>query len=72
MRRCPICQTEIHEEEPKPYRPFCSVRCKKIDLGNWLTGTYTLPREMGPEDWEELNEEEREKLFASLKWSGDN
>jgi endogenous inhibitor of DNA gyrase (YacG/DUF329 family) len=23
-------------------RPFCSVRCKKIDLGNWLAERYTL------------------------------
>jgi endogenous inhibitor of DNA gyrase (YacG/DUF329 family) len=36
---CPICKKQ---PEPK-YRPFCSKRCADIDLGKWLTGSYTIP-----------------------------
>ena len=42
---CPICKHEI----PQPRRgkesnlPFCSDRCKLIDLGRWLSGKYQIP-----------------------------
>jgi endogenous inhibitor of DNA gyrase (YacG/DUF329 family) len=26
-----------------PFRPFCSERCKLVDLGNWLDGAYAVP-----------------------------
>ncbi len=32
------------------YRPFCSERCKMVDLGRWLSGDYRVPAEAGPED----------------------
>jgi endogenous inhibitor of DNA gyrase (YacG/DUF329 family) len=35
-----------------PYRPFCSARCKSIDLGGWLDGRYRISR---PLDEEELD-----------------
>lgn len=38
---CPICS---QESDPK-YRPFCSRRCADLDLGNWLTGRYSMPSE---------------------------
>ncbi len=46
--RCPICKKSV--EEPKeagarsPF-PFCSERCKLIDLGRWLEGKYQIPVE---------------------------
>lgn len=36
---CPICAKDA---DPK-YRPFCSRRCADVDLGRWLTGSYTIP-----------------------------
>jgi endogenous inhibitor of DNA gyrase (YacG/DUF329 family) len=33
-----------------PYRPFCSERCKLVDLGNWVTGAYRIA---GKEDEDE-------------------
>ena len=36
---CPICD---QKSDPR-YRPFCSRRCADLDLGNWLTGRYSLP-----------------------------
>jgi uncharacterized protein len=39
---CPICSAELEVPDDFGPRPFCSVRCKKIDLGNWLAERYTL------------------------------
>ncbi len=39
--KCPRCGTEV-EFEGNPYRPFCSERCKLIDLGKWIEGSYRL------------------------------
>jgi endogenous inhibitor of DNA gyrase (YacG/DUF329 family) len=44
--RCPICKREVDEKErekPKSLYPFCSERCKLIDLGRWLGGRYQIP-----------------------------
>jgi endogenous inhibitor of DNA gyrase (YacG/DUF329 family) len=43
--RCPICQREMEGERPDwPQFPFCSPRCKTIDLGRWLGGkAYGVP-----------------------------
>jgi uncharacterized protein len=42
--RCPICNVQLRPEM-KPHRPFCSARCKAIDLGKWLTESYRIPVE---------------------------
>ncbi|MBF0537212.1 MAG: DNA gyrase inhibitor YacG [Nitrospirae bacterium] len=40
--KCPICGK--HEKwEDNPYRPFCSKRCKLLDLASWADGTYRIP-----------------------------
>lgn len=44
--RCPICKREVPEPQPDAPRghfPFCSDRCKLIDLGRWLGGRYQIP-----------------------------
>ena len=49
--RCPICRREIPDApDDYPHRPFCSRRCKTIDLGTWLTEGYRISRPLGPED----------------------
>ena len=46
--RCPICEKEFAiEESPAP--PFCSDRCRRIDLGRWLKGQYAVPAEEAPD-----------------------
>jgi hypothetical protein len=39
---CPVCKN-ITTWEENPFRPFCSERCKLIDLGAWASGEYRLP-----------------------------
>lgn len=40
--KCPRCGKEA-ETKDNPFRPFCSERCKLVDLGNWLSGSYRIP-----------------------------
>jgi uncharacterized protein len=49
--KCPRCGKETEMKE-NPFRPFCSERCKAIDLGNWVSGTYRIPEERSDEDTE--------------------
>lgn len=42
--KCPICRKES-VWQGNPDRPFCSERCRLIDLGNWATGEYAVPAE---------------------------
>ncbi len=40
--KCPTCQRSI-EWAQAPYRPFCSERCRLIDLGAWLSERNAIP-----------------------------
>jgi len=44
---CPICKKKIPAEEVElsGVFPFCSERCKLVDLGQWLDGRYVVPGE---------------------------
>jgi endogenous inhibitor of DNA gyrase (YacG/DUF329 family) len=42
--RCPICKKETTWED-NPFRPFCSERCRLIDLGKWASEDYRIPGE---------------------------
>lgn len=37
--RCPICG----RPQDAAFKPFCSARCKSVDLGRWFGETYSLP-----------------------------
>jgi endogenous inhibitor of DNA gyrase (YacG/DUF329 family) len=39
--KCPICKKEVKPGDPE--FPFCSERCRIIDLGNWASGKYAIP-----------------------------
>ena len=44
---CPRCgQPSLWEDNP--FRPFCSERCKLIDLGAWANEEYKLPTQDAP------------------------
>ena len=42
---CPTCKRSIVWSEEFPWRPFCSERCKMVDLGAWLTEAHAIPGE---------------------------
>ncbi|HUO08950.1 MAG TPA: DNA gyrase inhibitor YacG [Phycisphaerae bacterium] len=47
--RCPICKT-ILPSMSAPTFPFCSDRCRLLDLNNWMEGNYTVSRPVDPTD----------------------
>ncbi|MEB0138215.1 MULTISPECIES: DNA gyrase inhibitor YacG [unclassified Undibacterium] len=50
---CPTCEQAVEWKESNTWRPFCSQRCKQIDLGAWAEEKYTIPAVNLPEDPEE-------------------
>jgi hypothetical protein len=47
---CPTCKGESLYAARNRYRPFCSERCKNIDLGAWASESFAVPAEAPPED----------------------
>jgi len=47
---CPRCGGPSLFSRDNKWRPFCSERCKMIDLGAWATESYRVPAEEPPED----------------------
>ena len=41
--RCPTCGADVVWSAESPYRPFCSERCRLIDLGRWLDESQAIP-----------------------------
>ena len=54
--RCPICKKTVHSEDSD--FPFCSERCRLIDLGNWATDKYVIPGAPTSKPQEQEQEEE--------------
>jgi endogenous inhibitor of DNA gyrase (YacG/DUF329 family) len=46
---CPNCKREIEWNAEAPWRPFCSDRCRLIDLGAWLSEEHAIPGEPAPD-----------------------
>jgi endogenous inhibitor of DNA gyrase (YacG/DUF329 family) len=43
--KCPICEREFDPAAPTAAKPFCSDRCRLVDLGRWLGEGYSFPAE---------------------------
>jgi endogenous inhibitor of DNA gyrase (YacG/DUF329 family) len=39
---CPTCKKPVEWGEKSPFRPFCSKRCRLIDIGAWADGSYSI------------------------------
>ena len=58
MPACPICKKAIASGAPRASNaafPFCSARCRQVDLGNWLSESYRVPAE--PSETEDEGED---------------
>jgi uncharacterized protein len=54
--RCPICRTLVLRTQED--FPFCSDRCRTVDLGKWASGGYVISTKINdPEQLEDLAEE---------------
>lgn len=47
---CPTCSRPVEWSDASPWRPFCSERCKLIDLGAWASGKHAIPGEPAETD----------------------
>ncbi len=52
--RCPSCRVQHEYQVQSPFRPFCSERCRLIDLGAWSQESYKIPVENYVQD-DEMN-----------------
>jgi endogenous inhibitor of DNA gyrase (YacG/DUF329 family) len=43
MSACPICRKAAQARATNPSSPFCSERCRLVDLGKWLNEDYAVP-----------------------------
>ncbi|MFM8443239.1 MAG: DNA gyrase inhibitor YacG [Methylococcus sp.] len=41
--KCPTCGKPVAWSPSERFRPFCSERCRLIDLGEWATESYAIP-----------------------------
>ena len=66
---CAICGVAVPHPDESPsaqasaarsYRPFCSARCQRIDLGNWLGEKYAVPAEHATSDDPEADSDQDE------------
>lgn len=51
---CPTCKAQVLMTDAFPERPFCSQRCKLIDLGEWASESHRIEGEPvhQDDDWE--------------------
>ena len=47
---CPQCGGDSIYAPSNPFRPFCSERCKDLDLGAWASESFRVPDETPPDD----------------------
>jgi endogenous inhibitor of DNA gyrase (YacG/DUF329 family) len=57
MKQCPTCNRQIQWQD-NPFRPFCSERCKLLDLSKWVSEEYRVPGKPVPTEPAEDNEEQ--------------
>jgi endogenous inhibitor of DNA gyrase (YacG/DUF329 family) len=53
--KCSICGKPVEAA----FRPFCSARCKQVDLNRWLTESYRVPVQSADEEEDETARPER-------------
>ena len=64
---CPQCKTPVPvlAELRPPGFPFCSERCKMVDLGKWFSEEYVVPAPIAPDDHEAI-----EAVLAAQRGEG--
>jgi endogenous inhibitor of DNA gyrase (YacG/DUF329 family) len=63
---CPICRKEVPLDSDNV--PFCSDRCRTIDLGNWASGEYKISSPIFDPDLLEERERAEQSRDPDNKW----
>ncbi|MEO7852790.1 MAG: DNA gyrase inhibitor YacG [Rubrivivax sp.] len=56
---CPACQRLVLYSLDNPSRPFCSPRCKSLDLGAWASEGYRVEAQPEPDELSEGSSDDR-------------
>jgi endogenous inhibitor of DNA gyrase (YacG/DUF329 family) len=48
--KCPTCEEPVEWTQANTYRPFCSERCRTLDLGEWASGNRFIPSDPEHDD----------------------
>jgi len=59
--KCPTCEKPVEWSKNSPWRPFCSERCRLIDLGAWADESHRIP-DATPNDFTEHPMGDEDKL----------
>ena len=59
--KCPECGKATEYSPENEYRPFCSKRCKLIDLGEWIEGRYKITSEENSQESQYMEDESSTK-----------
>ncbi|HEX6018838.1 MAG TPA: DNA gyrase inhibitor YacG [Burkholderiaceae bacterium] len=52
---CPTCSRRVAFSPANRWRPFCSERCRSIDLGAWASETFRVPAALTPASSDEID-----------------
>jgi endogenous inhibitor of DNA gyrase (YacG/DUF329 family) len=63
--KCPNCKEKFNYYSSE-FRPFCSDRCKMVDMGHWLNESYTVPIQKTPDAMPDLDEFEIDEADQGL------
>lgn len=69
--RCPICKASTDSEKDKDF-PFCSERCRTLDLGNWSSEKYVVSDPIFDEEEWEKTEGPRKTILLDLNENDDS
>jgi uncharacterized protein len=56
--KCPTCKRPVEWSAASIYRPFCSDRCRLIDLGAWISEQHKIPDEAAADDAESASSQD--------------
>lgn len=70
MKKCPTCNKPVQWQD-NPFRPFCSERCKLVDLGKWVSEEYRVPGRAVPSELSG-EDEDRGNTDTERNSSGEN
>jgi uncharacterized protein len=70
IHRCPICKATTDSDKDKEF-PFCSERCRMMDLGNWSSEKYVVSDPIFDEEESEQPEEKRKTIILDLNETDD-
>jgi hypothetical protein len=58
LKECSVCRKPVAPRAENPAFPFCSKRCRMVDLGRWLGEEYRVPDRQADEQEDELPAEQ--------------